>query len=75
MRAFALTAPDEGLSLLGADGHELAWIDRLADLPPAQSSAPVADDAGLPAFSPEEAEQLLRGIGENLAEIFESPAQ
>jgi hypothetical protein len=32
VRAFALTAPDEGLSLVGADGRELAWIDRLADL-------------------------------------------
>lgn len=36
VRAFALTAPDEGLSLLGSDGHELAWINRLDDLPPAQ---------------------------------------
>lgn len=33
VRAFPIAAPDEGLSLLGRDGHELAWIDRLSDLP------------------------------------------
>lgn len=32
VRAFPIAAPDEGLSLLGSDGHELAWIARLADL-------------------------------------------
>jgi hypothetical protein len=36
VRAFALTAPDEGIALLSAEGHELVWIERLADLPPAQ---------------------------------------
>lgn len=35
VRAFPLTEPEAGLSLLGADGHELAWVDRLADLPAA----------------------------------------
>ncbi len=34
VRAFPLAAPDEGLSLVGPDGHELAWIERLDDLPP-----------------------------------------
>ncbi len=33
VRSFPLTAPGEGLSLVGADGRELAWIDRLASLP------------------------------------------
>lgn len=33
VRAFPLAAPSEGLSLVGPDGHELAWVDRLADLP------------------------------------------
>ncbi len=28
-----LSAPDEGLSLMSADGHEVAWIDRLSTLP------------------------------------------
>lgn len=35
VRAFPISAPDEGLSLVSADGHELRWIDRLADLPAA----------------------------------------
>lgn len=33
VRAFALTAPDQGISLISAEGKELQWIDRLADLP------------------------------------------
>jgi hypothetical protein len=36
VRAFPIGAPLEGLSLLGAEGHELAWIERLDDLPAAQ---------------------------------------
>lgn len=34
VRAFPIAAPGEGLSLVGSDGHELLWIERLADLPP-----------------------------------------
>jgi hypothetical protein len=33
VRAFPLTDPDRGISLVGADGRERAWIDHLADLP------------------------------------------
>jgi hypothetical protein len=33
VRAFALSAPDSGLSLISAEGKELQWIDRLDDLP------------------------------------------
>lgn len=33
VRAFPITAPEEGISLLGEDGHELAWIAHLSDLP------------------------------------------
>lgn len=33
VRAFPISAADEGLSLVAADGQELAWIDRLSDLP------------------------------------------
>jgi hypothetical protein len=29
VRAFPISAPDEGLSLLGEDGHELRWISNL----------------------------------------------
>jgi len=36
VRAHPISAPDEGVSLVGTDGHELAWIDRLSALPPAE---------------------------------------
>src|SRR5436190_22767099 len=35
MRAFPISNPQRGLSLVSAEGHELAWIDDLAQLPPA----------------------------------------
>jgi hypothetical protein len=35
VRAFPIAAPDEGLSLISTDGHEIAWIESLADLPEA----------------------------------------
>jgi hypothetical protein len=35
VRAFPIAAPGEGLSLVGTDGRELAWIDRLDTLPEA----------------------------------------
>lgn len=40
VRAFPIAAPHEGLSLVGADGHELQWIDRLDTLP--APPAPIA---------------------------------
>jgi len=46
VRAFPLAAPDEGISLLGRDGHELAWIEHLRDLDDdarAQVQAELAD--------------------------------
>jgi Domain of unknown function (DUF1854) len=36
VRAFPIAAPDEGISLVSIDGHELAWIDSLQQLPAAQ---------------------------------------
>jgi hypothetical protein len=33
VRAFPIAAPDEGVALVDPHGHELAWIDRLSDLP------------------------------------------
>ena len=33
VRAFPIAAPDEGIALVDPHGHELAWIDRLSDLP------------------------------------------
>ena len=38
VRAFPIAAPAEGLSLIGADGHELLWLDRLDQLPEPQRS-------------------------------------
>ena len=36
VRAFPLSAPAHGLSLVGSDGRELVWIERLEALPVAQ---------------------------------------
>ena len=33
VRAFPLTAPEDGISLVGPDGRERVWIDRLDQLP------------------------------------------
>lgn len=33
VRAFPIGAPDEGIALVSAEGHELCWIDRLEQLP------------------------------------------
>ncbi len=35
-RAFPIAAPDHTISILSAEGKELAWIDHLNDLPEAQ---------------------------------------
>lgn len=35
VRAFPIAAPAEGIALVGADGHELAWIEQLDSLPDA----------------------------------------
>lgn len=35
VRAFPIAAPDDGLSLIDAHGHELAWVERLSALPEA----------------------------------------
>jgi hypothetical protein len=33
VRSFPIAAPDTGIALVSTDGRELAWIDRLTDLP------------------------------------------
>lgn len=33
VRAFAITAPDEGIALVSAEGHELLWLPGLSALP------------------------------------------
>lgn len=35
VRAFPLSAPEEGVSIVSPDGHELAWIEQLSALPAA----------------------------------------
>lgn len=39
VRAFPISAAEEGLSLVDADGHELAWINALTELPPETQAA------------------------------------
>jgi hypothetical protein len=33
VRAFPIAAPEDGIALVSTDGRELAWIERLSDLP------------------------------------------
>jgi hypothetical protein len=35
VRAFPIAAPEEGIALVNSEGHEVGWIERIADLPPA----------------------------------------
>lgn len=51
VRAFALTAPDEGIALLSAEGKELAWFARLAELPD-EARALVAEELAQREFMP-----------------------
>jgi hypothetical protein len=38
VRAFPIQSPEVGISLVHTDGHEVAWVEQLPDLPePAQS--------------------------------------
>ncbi|MDO8178327.1 MAG: DUF1854 domain-containing protein [Undibacterium sp.] len=46
VRAFPIQSPDEGISLVLQDGQEVAWIDRLADLPDAIRSLIAQELAG-----------------------------
>jgi len=34
VRAFPLSAPEEGISLVATDGHELCWVEQLSELAP-----------------------------------------
>jgi len=37
VRAFPVQSPDDGIAMVSLDGHEVAWIDALSDVPePAQ---------------------------------------
>ncbi len=52
VRAFPIAAPGEGISLVGSEGHELAWLERLDDLPAALRSL-LEEELALRDFVPE----------------------
>lgn len=52
VRAFPISAPGEGIALVSQDGCELAWLDRLEDLPDALGAL-VAEELASREFMPE----------------------
>lgn len=52
VRAFPVSDPDAGVSLVGPDGHEVVWIDRLSELPTALR-APIVEELSAREFVPE----------------------
>jgi hypothetical protein len=52
VRAFPLAAPDEGVSLVSSEGHELVWLDRL-DALPAQLRGLLEEELALRDFVPQ----------------------
>lgn len=52
VRAFPISAPDDGVSLLGEDGHELRWIPKLGDVPET-ARALILDELAQREFMPE----------------------
>lgn len=52
VRAFPIAAPREGVSLVRPDGHEVAWIGCLDDLPEADRKL-VEDELARSEFMPE----------------------
>ncbi len=59
VRAFPIAAPGESISLVGADGHELAWIPRLDRLPPREREL-LAEELESRDFTPEI--RRIRGV-------------
>lgn len=51
VRAFPLSAPGEGISLVGSEGRELVWIDRVEVLP-AQTRALLEEELAVRDFAP-----------------------
>lgn len=51
VRSFPIQAPEEGISLVGTDGHEKAWIDTL-DALPAEQAQLVRDELNSREFMP-----------------------
>jgi hypothetical protein len=51
VRAFPLSAPGEGISLVGSEGRELVWIDRVEVLP-TQTRALLEEELAVRDFAP-----------------------
>jgi hypothetical protein len=52
VRAFPIAAPDEGVSLVDTEGHEVAWVDSLQAVAPA-ARALLEEELALRDFVPE----------------------
>ncbi len=52
VRAFPITAPDDGISLVDAEGQELAWINHLNELPE-QTRVIIEEELNSREFMPE----------------------
>ena len=52
VRAFPFAAPEHDISLTGSDGHELAWIENLADMT-AATRALIEEELASREFTPE----------------------
>lgn len=52
VRAFPIAAPEQGISLLNRDGHEVVWIERL-DVLPAEQRALLDEELASREFMPE----------------------
>jgi len=46
VRAFPIGQPERGISIVSPDGHELAWIDQLGDLPESKAKLLTEELAG-----------------------------
>lgn len=61
VRAFPIAAPQDGLSLINMEGHEVAWAEHLSDLPtPARTL--IEEELAAREFMPE-IEQIIEVSG------------
>ncbi|SRR5450830_239478 len=52
VRAFPIGAPEQGIALMSAEGHELAWIEQWTDVSP-QIRAIIEQDLAVREFMPQ----------------------
>ena len=67
VRAHPISAPDDGVSLIGSDGHELAWVPRLSALP-AEARSLIESELATREFTP-----VIRRIAK--VSTFSTPSQ